>query len=364
MRIAQIGPLWEQIPPTGYGGTERVLYNLTEGLVKKGHVVTLFSSGNSKTSAKLVSIVEKTLVEMNYPWTGLSYPLLNIVEAFDRHQNFDVLHMHLNKTSDFIALPLTKSYGIKNKVVFTLHYPYPYDRPGYEDRALVLQKFKDLQYISISNAARLGGENLNWIGTVYNGIDISHFTFNSTPNSPSKPYTLHPTPYFLWLGKFNPDKGVVNAIKAAKLAGVKLVLVGKVDPLEKADYEYFKKEVEPHIDNDQVLYIGEKGGKEKDEVFGNAVGFLNPIQWNEPFGLVMTESQATGTPVISFRKGAAPELIKDGETGFIVDTVEQMVEKIKEIPSLNRLNARKNVEDYFTSEKMVEEYEKLYQKLS
>lgn len=351
LRIAQIAPLWENIPPAFYGGTERVVYSLTEGLVQKGHDVTMFACGTSQTSAKLVSVYPRPLFRDNIPWTNVTYPMLNITEAFDHHNDFDIIHMHLNKPSDFLALPLSEN--IKHKVVFTLHFPYPYNRPGYEDRAVVLQKYTNFNYISISNAARLGGANLKWIATVYNGIETKDFTFQPKPDK-----------YWLWLGGFKQTKGTNLAIQAAKKAGVHLKLAGKIDSLEGKDFDYYNEKVKPFIDGKQIEYVGEVGGKEKDQLFGGAVGFLNPIEWNEPFGLVMVESMAAGTPVISYRNGAALELIKDKETGFLVESVDQMAERIKDIDSINREKCRQHVEKNFSAPKMTEDYEKVYLKTS
>lgn len=349
MRVAQIAPLWENIPPAGYGGTERIVYSLTEGLTKQGHKVTLFACGTSKTSGKLVSVYPRPLFRDGVPWTNIMYPLLNITEAFDRHEEFDIIHMHLNKSSDYIALPLARH--MKNKVVFTLHFPYPATQSR-GDREAVLQKYKDLNYISISNSQRQGGENMNWVGTVYNGIEISQYTFNPRPKD-----------YFLWLGKFNPDKGTREAILAAQKAGVTLYVAGKIDSLEGADLKYFNEEVKPLIDGMHIILKEELSIEEKNKMFGEARGFLNPIQWNEPFGLVMAESLAAGTPVISFRNGAAPEIIVDGECGFIVDNIDQMVDKMKEVDKIDRALCRARVEEKFTAEKMVEGYIKSYGKI-
>lgn len=192
MKIAQVAPLWENIPPPLYGGTERIVSSVTEGLVAKGHKVTLFAVGTSRTSAQLVSVYPRPLFRDHIPWTNIMYPLLNITEAFDREKEFDIIHMHLNKSSDYLALPLARS--IKHKVVFTLHFPYPIGQ-NREDRHKVFQKYKELNYISISDSQRRGGENINWIATVYNGIDLTPFTLN-----------LNPQDYLLWMGKFNPDK--------------------------------------------------------------------------------------------------------------------------------------------------------------
>jgi glycosyltransferase involved in cell wall biosynthesis len=349
MRIAQVGPLWENIPPPKYGGTERIVSFLTEGLVKKGHDVTLFACGTSKTSAKLVSVYPRPLFRDNIPWTNIMYPLLNITEAFDKEQEFDIIHMHLNKSSDYISLPLAQL--IRKKVFFTLHFPYPVSQ-NRQDRHLVLQKYKDLNYVSISNSQRKGGENLNWVSTVYNGIDLDAYTFNPNPQD-----------YLLWVGKINQDKGTKEAIEAAKLAGVKLILAGKVDLLEEEDKRYYYEEIEPQFDGKQIIGLGELTDDQKNKLYGEAKAFLNPIKWNEPFGLVMTEAMATGTPVIAFRNGAAPEIIVDGKSGYIVDTVEQMVQKIKEISQIDRMACRKRVEELFTKEHMVNGYEQAYKKL-
>jgi glycosyltransferase involved in cell wall biosynthesis len=349
LRIAQVGPLWENIPPLLYGGTERVVSFLTEGLVEKGLDVTLFACGTSKTTAKLVSVYPTPLFRDNVPWTNIMYPLLNITEAFDRHADFDIIHVHLNKASDYLALPLAKH--IAKKVVFTLHFPYPSSQ-GREDRHKVFQKYKDLQYVSISNSQRQGGEDLNWIGTVYNGIDLI-------------PYSFHPTPkdYFFWLGKFNPDKGVHEAILAAKKANVKLILAGKIDHLENEDYVYYKEKVEPHIDNEQIVYVGEINDTQKNDYFGNAIAFLNPLQWNEPFGLTMAESMACGTPVISFTAGSAPELIKDNATGFLVTTIDEMAERMKEVSTIDREACRKRAETMFSAQAMTNGYLDIYSSL-
>lgn len=349
LKIAQVGPLWENIPPPLYGGTERILYSLTEGLVHAGHDVTLYACGTSKTSAKLVSVYPRPLFRDNIPWWNVMYPLLNITKAFRHAEEYDIIHMHLNQGSDFMALPLSEA--IKNKVVFTLHFPYEFNTtwPGCTE---VFQKYKDRNFTSISNSQRKGGENLNWRATVYNGVD-------------TKLYRLHPQPkdYFLWLGKFNPDKGAHEAIMAAKAAGIKLLVAGAIDTLEKDDYMYYTEQVKPLVDDKQIVYVGEVNDEKKNTLYGEARGFLNPIQWNEPFGLVMAESMATGTPVISYRNGAAPEVIKDGVTGFIVDTREQMVEAIKKIDTIDRAACRTRIEHHFSIEAMVQGYLKVYDQL-
>lgn len=348
MKILQIGPLWENIPPPKYGGTERIVHYLTEGLVKNGHDVTLYACGTTKTKAKLVSVYPRPLFRDGVPWWNVMYPLLNITDAFDHQEEYDIIHMHLNQGSDFMALPLCQPF--KQKVVFTLHFPYEFNKT-WRGNTEVFKKYHDLNYISISNSQRQGSEHMNWIETVYNGVDTDLYTFNPTPHD-----------YFLWLGKFNPDKGTREAILAAHKAGVKLIVAGAVDKLEGADYQYYL-ECKQFIDGNNIKLIGEVSDKEKNELYGNAVGFLNPIQWNEPFGLVMTEAMATGTPVISFRNGAAPEIIEDGKSGFLVSSVDEMVNRIHEIHTINRKTCRERVENKFTVEKMVEGYEKTYHQI-
>lgn len=347
LRIAQVAPLWENIPPPLYGGTERVVSLLTENLVERGHSVTLFACGTSQTKAKLVAVYPGPLTRDGVAWTNVTYPLLNITEAFDRADDFDIIHVHLNKVSDYIALPLAAH--MRHKVVFTLHFPYPASQER-KDRHLVLQKYKDLNFISISNAQRQGGENLHWLGTVYDGIDVTAYTFHEKPKD-----------YFVWIGKFNPDKGVHEAILAAKKANVKLILGGKIDELDKDDFTYYNEQIKPLIDGEQIVYVGEVNDQQKNNYFGDAQAFLNPIKWNEPFGLVMTEAMATGTPVISFANGSAPEVVSDGQTGFLVQTVDEMVEAMKKVKDIDRRQCRERVEKLFSAEAMTIGYLKYYQ---
>ncbi len=346
LRIAQVGPLWENIPPPKYGGTERIVYYLTQGLVADGHDVTLFAVGTAKTSAKLVPVYPRPLFRDGISWTNVMYPLLNITQALDRQNNFDIIHIHLNIPGDYVSLPLANH--LKSKVIFTVHFPPPLSQ-GFNDRHLVLQKYKEANFISISNSQRQGEENLHWLKTIYNGVDLGVFTFNPQPKD-----------YFFWLGKIKPEKGAKEAILAARRAGVKLILAGTVDYLEKDYYLYFQEEIKPLIDDKHIIYMGELDDREKNKAYGEAIGFLNPVQWEEPFGLVMVESMATGTPVIAFNKGASSEIITDGETGYLVNNLDQMVESIKKIAAIDRQKCRERVEAMFTTEIMVKNYEKTY----
>lgn len=346
MRIGIVGPIWLNIPPTNYGGTEEVVYNLTEGLVDQGHQVTLFGPATAKVRARVVGTVEKPLRESDVEWTNVSYILYHLTEAFDRGEEFDLLHVHLNKSQDYFALPL--AIFSKTPVVFTIHFMVPtqnYNR----DRHLVLAKYSQLPFTSISDSQR-NDLGLNFIKTVYNGIDLKSF-----------PYSDKVDNYYAWLGKINPVKGTKEAILAAKKAGVKLLIMGVVDSGVPSMMEYYEKEVVPLIDGKQIVWVGEVGVKEKVEILGKARALLNPILWEEPFGLVMVESQAVGTPVISFRRGAAPEVIIEGKTGFLVDTLTEMVEKIKETDKIKRIDCRQNVEEKFTVSTMIKGYTEAYQ---
>ena len=345
MKIGVVGPIWLNIPPKGYGGTEDVVYNLVNGLVDKGHAVTLFGPKTAKVKAKLFPTVDLPLQEAHVPWANVCYTLFHITEAFDRAGNFDVLHVHLNKSQDYLSLPL--SLFSKTPVVFTIHFKHS-DTPDKKDRLAVLVKYRSLPYTSISNSQRKMVD-LNYIATVYNGLDLKRF-----------PYSDIKGKYLVWLGRVHPDKGTKEAILAARQAGIKIYVMGLLDKTVPEMAAYFTREIKPLIDDKDVIWLEEVSHVEKTSILSGAIAMLNPIAWEEPFGLVMAEAQAVGTPVISFKRGAAEEVIIDGKTGFLVETLPEMVEKIKEVEYIDRAACRKNVEERFTIEKMVEGYEGAY----
>lgn len=352
MKIGVVGTIWLNTPPKGYGGTEDVVYNLVNGLTDLGHDVTLFGPGTVEVNCKLVPTVERPLREMGVDWNNSNYALYHITEAFDRAASnaggpdeFDILHVHLNKSSDFVSLPL--ALYSKIPVVFTLHFQLVGPEIS-KDQYIVLQKYREFPFITISDAQRRPNA-LNYIGTVYNGLDLRRF-----------PYSDSPGQYLVWLGKINPVKGTKEAIIAARKAGMKIYVMGVVDRAESRMLAYFENEVKPLLEDSKVVFLGEVSHNEKTSVLSGASAFLNPILWEEPFGLVMAEAQSTGTPVISFRRGAAPEVIHDGKTGFLVDTLDEMVDKIKDLDSLSRRDCRDWIEEKFTIEKMVLGYEKAY----
>lgn len=336
MKIGVIGPLWLSIPPKKYGGTEEVVYTLKKGLIKNGHDVTLFGP-------------KKPLIEAGVGWNdpaAINFHLSHFLHAFSHAHDFDVLHMHLNKVHDNPALLF--ALHSKIPVLFTFHYPAP--TPTYRpEKYNFLSEFPHFPYTSISNAARSGNE-WNFVATIYNSIDMEQFQFSSVTDD-----------YFAWLGKIIPIKGLKEAIWVAKKAGVKLKIMGVVDKDSSVSVEYFEKEIKPLIDGKQIEFLGEADMAMKTKVFAKAKAFINPIQWPEPFGLVMAEAQAVGTPVIVLNKGAAGELVIDGKTGFVVETLEEMIGRVGHVGQIRRIDCRKHAEEMFAPEKMVGGYEKAYQ---
>jgi len=349
LKIAQIAPLWFPIPPEKYGGIERIVHFLTEELVKRGHEVTLFASGDSKTKAKLISVYPKSLIKAGYNWQEPFWNLENISEAFRRSKDFNIIQSHL----DVWTLPFQ---GLtKIPILHTLHnqlYRASITREGEKKpaRLEIFEKYKkDALPVFISKSAREKSAvkfPRSWV--VYNGIDVSKFKFNPKPKN-----------HFIWIARIDPFKGVENAIKVAKIAGVKLLLAGRLDPYRR---EYFKTKIKPHL-SQKIKYLGELSGKKLSNFYSQAKACLYPIEWEEPFGLVMIEAMATGTPVIVFNRGSAKEIIKDRRTGFVVKNIEEMVKAIKEIDQIDRHNCRERVEKYFTYQRMVDDYEKIYYQL-
>ena len=349
LRIAQIAPLWFPIPPKKYGGIERIISYLTEELVKRGHDVTLFASGDSKTKAKLISVYPKSLIEAGYDWQDPFWNLENLSKAFKMADKFDIIHCHL----DIWALPFQ---GLtKVPVLHTLHnqlYKASITREG-EKKLTRLEIFerheKETLAVFISKSEKLNSVvkfSHGWV--VYNGIDVSQFRFNPKPKD-----------HFIWIARIDPFKGIENAIKAAKISGSKLLLAGRLDPYRR---EYFETKIKPHLSK-KIRYLGELPQQKLSNFYGQAKACLYPIEWEEPFGLIMVESMACGAPVIVFDRGSAKEVVKDGKTGFVVKNIDEMVKAMKKIDKIPRENCRKRVERLFTFQRMVSDYEKIYYSL-
>lgn len=342
MKIAVASPFEEKVPPLRYGGTELVVSNVVENLVSLGHEVTLLATGDSQTAAHLVPIFKRPLREISelkditlrdtYKFMGVGK-----VVSYLAKNKFDVVHNNIG----WRLLPFEGILGCP--VVTTLHGPLDIT---YQQR--VYGEYKNSRYVSISLNQRKPMSDLNFIANVYNGIEVDKFRFFAESKD-----------YFAFLGRMSPEKGAVQAIKIAKAAGVKLLMAAKVDAV---DEEYFKKEVEPLIDEDQIKFVGEVDHEGKVELLGNAKALLAPIQWEEPFGLFFVEAMVCGTPVISMRRGSVPEIVVDKKTGFICDSLEEAVEKTREIDKIDRNFCRAHVCENFSAAHMAESYVKAYEK--
>jgi glycosyltransferase involved in cell wall biosynthesis len=359
LRIAQIAPPWISIPPKQYGGTENVIYHLVEELIAQGHDVTLIAPGDSKTSAKLVSFFPKSLLESGVPWTMHLKAFYHLQKAVDyiKEHRFDIVHSHLSSSSDMYLFPLTAHLGTPH--VTTLHSVFPFDRDARSNRtgdadSYYMEWAPFLPIVAISESARQNVPHpLNFVGVVHHGLYMQDF----------KPVKRRIGENFVWLGRFMPEKGAHLAIEAAKRAQVPLILAGVIDRHSKISMDYFEQVIKPQIGKDQITYIGPVNMRQKNNLFGRARGFLNPIEWEEPFGMVMIESMAMGCPVISFARGATSEIITDGETGFLVNTVDEMVSAIANIDKIERGTVRKYVEENFSSQAMAKNYVKIYKKV-
>ncbi len=362
MRIAVLAPPYLPVPPLLYGGTEKIVSLLTEGLVAKGHDVTLFASGDSKTTATLSSIFPKALGNSGLTKGDIERPLAHYHACYARASEFDVIHSH----GQYLTYP--EAVGIKTPVVFTLHGSFYQGETTREKRAL-LQAYKNLNFISISNNQREGMSNLNYVATVYNALDLEEYKgdWGTKGNTGSRGEE-----YLLWVGRMSPKKGAYEAIIAAKQVGIRLEMAAAIDPI---DRKYFEEKIKPLIDGDTVIFHGEIGHDALVELYGGAIATLYPISWHEPFGLVMTESMACGTPVIAYNRGSVSEIVRDGVTGFIVEEkgdkgtmgdwgVEGLVKAIGRIGEIDRAYCRKYVEKYFSKERMVSEYIEVYKNLS
>jgi glycosyltransferase involved in cell wall biosynthesis len=337
MRIAQIAPLWERVPPFRYGGIELIVSLLTDELVRRGHEVTLFASGDSITDAQLKSVHEQALrLDNKIKEPGL-YEQMLLSEIYQHAHHFDVIHSHVGYT----ALPY--SVMVKTPTVHTTHGVFT------PDNEKIFQKFASQPYISISEAQREPRLGLNYVHTVYNGIDTTVYPFQKEPNQP---------PYLAFVGRISPEKGPEGAIKIARAIGMPLKMAGKVDPVDRT---YFDEQIQPLIDGEQIQYLGEVSHEEKVQLLGGATVTLFPITWREPFGLVMIESMATGTPVVGMAMGSVPEVIAHGKTGFVCPTLEEMIEVVPEAMKLDRQTCRDYVVSRFSVETMVNEYERAYE---
>jgi glycosyltransferase involved in cell wall biosynthesis len=338
LRIAQVAPLYESVPPKLYGGTERIVSYLTEELIDQGHQVTLFASGDSQTSAELVSPCEHAIrLDANGPDAAALHVLM--LEQLNQHAyDFDIIHFH----TEHIQLPFARRQA--TPCLVTLHGRL--DIPGLAE---LYEEFRDVPLVSISDSQREPLPGARWQATVYHGL-------------PTHLHCCTPEPegYLAFLGRIAPEKGVDRAIDIARRAGVPLKIAAKVDA---ADQDYFTSEIEPRIDGVSVQLIGEINEAQKTAFLGQARALLFPIDWPEPFGLVMIEAMACGTPSIAFRRGSVPEVIDEGVTGFIVETLDEAVAAVAKSQSLDRMRCRDVFERRYSAARMANDYCHIYEQL-
>jgi glycosyltransferase involved in cell wall biosynthesis len=329
-------PLIEAVPPPLYGGTERVVSGLTEELVRRGHQVTLFASGDSQTMAELVAVCPRGLRLDETVRDTVAYTLMALSEVYRREDDFDLVHNH----ADYLAFPFARLSSVPT--VTTTH-----GRLDLAEVHRLYAYFADHRLVSISDAQRRPLPTQNWIATVYNGIDLTSFHFRPDPGD-----------YLVFLGRISPDKRPDRAIEIARDVGMPLCIAAKVDPADRAYYEHA---IAPMIrDCPLVDYIGEVNEREKDKLLGGAYAYLFPIDWPEPFGLTMVEAMATGTPVVAYRAGSVLEVLIDGVTGFVCDSFGEMIAAVPRVSTIDRAACRRHVEDRFSVAAMADGYERVY----
>ncbi|ARP86111.1 glycosyltransferase family 4 protein [Bordetella genomosp. 9] len=341
MRIAQIAPLYEAVPPRLYGGTERVVAHLTEALVEQGHDVTLFAAADARTSARLAPMRERSLrLDPQALKSDVAAHLGMLHALRDRADEFDVLHFHI----DLLHFPFFEH--IAGRTLTTLH-----GRLDLADLPQAYRRWSAYPLVSISDHQRTPLREANWMATVPHGLDPRGYRFAREPAGG----------YLAFLGRISPEKRPDRAIRIAREAGIPLKIAAKVD---NADRDYFEQTIRPLLDGPGVEFIGEIGDATKSDFLGNARALLFPIDWPEPFGLVMIEAMACGTPVIAWNHGSVPEVVDDGVTGFVVDDIPQAVEAVSRAHMLDRALIRRVFEQQFTAQAMANRYVQLYMRLA
>lgn len=338
MKIAQIAPVIERVPPKKYGGTERVIHALTEELVRRGHEVTLFASGDSKTSAILKSVYPRALREAKLKdiYGNNIWSIANIATAYDLQDDFDIIHDH----TGYLSLPAANLS--KTPVVMTMHGPFT------PEVRQIFDRFRKPHLVTISNSQSFPAPALNYAGTVYNGLEMEDYPFSDTHDG-----------YLLFVGRISMEKGVHHAIEVAQQLNMKLIIAAK---LEQVDRPYFLEHIEPFL-NEDIQWIGEVTESERNHLMSKAACFLHPVTWREPFGLTLIEAMACGCPVVAFDKGSIPEIINNGKTGFVVQDVEAMIDALKNIDTIDRHACRDYALATFSAKKMADGYEEIYRKI-
>lgn len=336
MRIAQVAPLQLAVPPRNYGGTERIISELTETLVLLGHDVTLFASGDSRTAARLVPFIPEALSAHREvdPWaTRLGL----LTEVYRRADEFDVIHSHL----EYTTLPFVASTA--TPTVLTFHSRL--DVPGV---APLLAAYPQAHCVSISDDQRIPARDAHWVATVYHGVDVEEFPFRREPGD-----------YLVFVGRIAPEKGPDRAIEVARRSGIRLKIAAKVDP---ADRAYFKQRIEPLLDDPLIEFLGPVDERRKRDLMAGALALLLPIDWPEPFGIVFIEALACGTPVLTRPFGAAPEVVQDGLTGFLRDSTDELAAAVRDLAGISRETCRRCAEERFSTRRMARDYVAVYER--
>ncbi|MFY8149604.1 MAG: glycosyltransferase family 4 protein [Prochlorococcaceae cyanobacterium] len=339
MRIAQIAPLHESVPPLRYGGTERVVHYLSEELVRRGHEVTLFASGDSRTTAELFASVPESLRLAVHGRDPVVQEVIQLDQVLKQIDRFDVLHFHTGP----ISFPLLNRLEVPHLI--TLHGPL-----NSPEQTVLFNHFDRVPLVSISENQRRPVPQANWLGTIHHGLPTDLYNFVATPAD-----------YLAFVGRISPEKRLDRAIEIAMAVGMPLKVAAKIDPV---DRDYFHHQIEPMmLGNPLVEFVGEVDDQGKQELLGHALALLFPIDWPEPFGLVMIEANACGTPVIAWRAGSTPEVIHDGVNGCLVESIAEAATAVDRIKRIDRSRVRSHFEVRFSVTRQAEDYEQLYRHL-
>lgn len=340
LRIGHVAPIFKPVPTKGYGGIEKMASVLTEGLAERGHDVTLFASGDSQTSAQLDAVSAVSLEGLNEQerYRANDLTALHIAHAYNRQDEFDVFIDHIKYIS------LAAANQARLPVVSPLHMAIdPYN-------AQLFQECQNVNYVAISEAQRRDYPEIPIADVIHNGLELDKLPFGEYPSSDG---------YLLYVGRITPIKGTHTAIKVAKELGMPLVIAAMLDESSRYVMDYYEAEVKPHLDGNQVRYIGEVTEEERNELMANATAMVHPVAWPEPFGLTLIESMACGCPVVAFDQGSIPELVKPGTSGFITQDVDGMIAAVRKIASIDRRKCREYALENFNADKMVDKYENL-----
>lgn len=337
MRIAQVVPLQVAVPPYAYGGTERVVHNLTEALVKLGHDVTLFASGDSRTSARLVAEIDRA-INFDRNVDAVAHHIAMLKDVYRRADTFDVIHSHL----DYLTFPFLEM--TPTPTVLTLH-----GRLDAPECQRVYHAYPNANYVAISRSQRRDVQGINWVGTVHHGVDVEDFTFYPKPGD-----------YLCFVGRISPEKRPDRAIEIATRSGVPLKIAAKVDP---KDEDYFNAKIKPQLKHPLVEYLGQLDEKGKRELMGKALALVLPIDWPEPFGMVFIEALACGTPVLTCPAGSVPELLRDGVTGYIRRSTKELAAQVPALPAISRAGCRAYAKQRFDTRRMALDYVNIYSRV-